>query len=65
MRKLTLFGFNDGNKLAINFEYPIEKDMLETQLPEDEQIKKMAGLWKDLRAIKRDDNRYLFNLKKK
>ena len=29
------------------------------------QIKKMAGLWKDLRASKRDDNRYLFNLKKK
>jgi len=29
------------------------------------QIKKMAGLWKDLRANKRDDNSYLFNLKKK
>ena len=26
MRKLTLFGFKNG--LAINFEYPIEKDML-------------------------------------
>ena len=43
MRKLTLFGFNDGNKLAINFEYPIEKDMLE--MPLDKPIKAIGLNW--------------------
>ena len=43
IRKLPLLGYTDNNKLAINFVWPEEQDML--QMPEDKPIEAVGFNW--------------------